>query len=234
MWSSEAVGDAGGAGSGGQLLVFHPRGTRQDSGSGTCVLRCQELCLPSLLILTCPSAFALSGSDTVQSLRPRADACCVPGPGHVGGGRLRSWGTQVYISTSSWVEGFSEAQGRPRGGNERRGRGKGVPATGGLSHVSEPCPSTASGAAGGDSEVVQINATVLGLAVRGLARPFNGAAHRCSRRAQACPPGPGEGVRAPLSPVAGGSCWQHPDLGCRWAGFTSPGRGRPRAGRARG
>lgn len=46
-------GDAGGAGSGGQLLVFHPRGTRQDGGSGTCVLRCRELCLPSLLILTC-------------------------------------------------------------------------------------------------------------------------------------------------------------------------------------
>lgn len=74
----------------GQLPVFHSRGTRWD-GPGWHVHPRVSGALRAFSPNpnTHPSALALRGPDTMQSLRPRLDTCCVPGPRHLRCGRKR-------------------------------------------------------------------------------------------------------------------------------------------------
>lgn len=190
----------------------------------------------------CLSALALSGLHTQRPLRSRVDACSVPGLGRPWRARgparegILPWAHSISTARLSWAGGFSEARGEASEVGMSRGSG----GKGGSGRVcllwalrSDPLLQGRHWGSGWGHWSCADEGQC-----PGLASPSYRAARCSGEVGDTGPPAspgwgpPGRQFGAPLSPVAGGSRWWHPGpnalpgLGCRWAGFTSWGRGR--------
>lgn len=115
---------------GGQPPDLDPRGTSRMSKLALVSSGVRAVCAFSPNPNMCLSALALSGLHTPRPLRPRVDACSVPGLGHPWRARgparegILPWAHSISTARLSWEGGFSEARGEAPEVGMSRGSGK--------------------------------------------------------------------------------------------------------------